>query len=623
MYRLEDFDYIEMYESQKYYNDLFNAIDEHIRIHRDQRHYSKRNTFGRGEALFHLSDDDYYSLESLTSIERNAIIHAVGIIIRELMKRNQVTVFSPECHVDRIGQHHRYLSLSYEKQEGIKTGVKVIWDFKQLHGLDNYLIRLNDLSIKNEVDEVEVIVLEKKYHTAPNSDYHEFNLMGLNELENYNKLVQEKDPGFVKFISIDDFFIQHFGAEEYSIFEAAVNAFNIRNRDLIGYKTIFMPNEIEVEKFINGRVKDLEKFDYKKEMITAIKQLNANRKLSFNTTNILLNNIDSLYEKCSNHYFMDLRYLILTGEEDLSESFISSEWYYYSSFNTDILDKTAIAVGYLKSSEQLIYQLLRLHINDANYNIQLGKKIKSNEIKNNLKNTAGYPKSVPFLDIYEEYFDTTFGSLNTFVRHYQNNGLFEPEFESEWKTFVVNYLFDYCKEDRNEHLHKDNIYSATEIGTIRNRTLLLYFCLLGSFCIDRAGLRKLGGKRAFFKADIYGDLFQDFSDWMESKIEDCKSNSSTVVLSACYDLRNGGEIIQFYETTDFDANNFFKLIEEIDYSVDSFSYDLGKYINERERGIILSNIVKAFLSIRKQLYDENDYHKIILLSYGQGYIEIQ
>lgn len=612
MIRLLDFEDIEMYDSERYYDDIFFAVTEDIKSYRDEKYIADRRNTGKGEAFFHVADDDFNSFEKLIKAERGSIRRAVEIIIRELLRRNKVTIYPPEAHLDRVGRKCYYLTLSYEKTTNKKTGLLVIWNVQELNGFKYFLNRIDELDVKSEVDELEVVVLERKYQDksidAENPLLFKQDHYSLPEIERFNKLAQENIPGLIKFIPLDEFFIQHFGKEEFLIFEKAAGSFNKEKESVIGYKTFFMPNETEVEKFISERIAELKEFDYKHELIETIHQLRQKMELRYQDYNNLLQNIDVQFERCFKRYLSDLRFLIMTGNMDHSESYISSEWYYYSSFETDILDKTAIAVGYIKSAEQLLYQILRTHINGS-YEIQHGK-MRDNTTTRALKNDKDqYPKCIPFIETYEEYFDTTFGSLNTFVNTYRDS-LFEKDTSVEWRTFIVKFLFDYCKKDRNGYLHKDNIYLSSDIKNIRHRTILLYFLLLGSFQLSERDQRLLGGDRAFRKADIVAETFLSFYKWMGSKLQKCNSSTSTIVLTTCYDnSQDMIGIMQFVETDSFDQEKYYKYHEEADYKTDVFKFDLGNYTSEKDKDAFLAGMIKGFLDINKQISDYVNNHE--------------
>lgn len=615
MSQLYDFEEIEMYDSEQYYTDIFNAVTEDIISYRDEKYNAETSNTGKGEAFFHVADDDFNSFEKLINAERGSIRRAVEIIVRELLKRNKVTIHPPEAHLDKAGRKCNYLSLSYEKRPNNKTGLKFIWNVQQLQGFKYFENKVNELDLKSEVDELEVVVLERKYQDksidSENTFLNKKNHYSEPELDRFNKLAQEHMPGFLKFIPLDDFFIQHFGKEEFLIFDKAAGIFNKKKESVVGYKTFFMPNETEVEKFVNERIAELKEFDYKHELIDTIHQLRQKKELRYQDYNNLLQNIDVQFERCFKRYLSDLRFLIMTGNMDHSESYISSEWYYYSSFETDILDKTAIAVGYIKSAEQLLYQILRTHINGS-YEIQHGK-MRNNTTTRALKNDKDqYPKCIPFIETYEEYFDTTFGSLNTFVNTYRDS-LFEKDTSDEWRTFIVKFLFDYCKKDRNGYLHKDNIYLSSDIKNIRHRTILLYFLLLGSFQLSERDQRLLGGDIAYRKADMIAEMFLGFYKWMGSKLQKCNSSTSTIVLTTSYDnSQDRIVLLQFIETDSFDQINYHKYHEEANYETDVFVFDLGKYTSEKDKDTFLAGMIERYLDINKQISDYINNHEFDL-----------
>lgn len=622
MLRIAGFEGIDIFESDKYYKDIFTAVSEDIKDYRDEKYAFDQNASGTTVSLFDISDDDSYAFESLRSKKQGILKHAVKIIIEALMRRNKITQTPPLLYTAITGRNEPYFSIVYLNRCNKRTGVKLLWDIKQLNGTNSLINTIKEKNLMKEVDDIQIVILEKdnsNTNEEQNSNYYYEQNNRESALTRFNKTVHERGYDFISFITFDSFFKALFGTDEYILFQQAVDEFNSQKESMTGYKTLFMPNETEVERFKNKRLGDIKNFNYRFELQRATKELCEKRKITNRDYNYITNDPDNIIKTCLDRYINNLRFLIFIGDADFAESYISSEWYYFSSFETDILDKTAIAVGYLKSAEQLLYRIIRNHINDTNYKIQHIKKIDA-DTADELKDDAGkIPQHIPFDERYEEYFDTTFGSLITFIKTYKDTGLFENDISYQWKKYVIQYLYDYCKDYRNEHLHKDNIYSSDEISGIRKRTLLLYFILLGSFRLDDNNLLLLGGKAAFFKANLIEDLYLRFVEWMDSRIQKCSSNSSIIILQSCFDSDNESELLLFAEADRFDWDEYSNSSDYLNFDSVYLEYYLGLHTSINSRRKVLTEITHNYIKM-KRAAGVTLSHKIILLLYGNGYI---
>ena len=636
MPRLFNFEELEMYESQQYYSDIFSAVADDIRDYRDEKYDPSYSRIRRDEDVFRISDDDYNSFAKLMDKRRGIIRHAVEIILKALMKKNGVKVNEPVRYPDRLGRSNPYLSFSYVNKSNTRTGVKVIGDFDQISGTKYIQHDIEELHIKEEVDDIEIVVLRRIEEQESTSKagiyYYEPDEIEETRFDSFNRNIQQLLPGVIRFVSLEDFFKQHFGDDEYSVFIKSVDDFNRQSESMIGYKSVFMPNELEVKKFKNGRLRSDFIFDFKRVLKTEMTQLHRDDKeFKDEAYYRLRQNIDLLYECCHKRFIDDQRYFALFGDKNFANSYISSEWYYYSSFETDILDKTSVAVGYLKSCEQLLYELLRLHIDDRRYKIQHGaikKGMFPELIQKKENDEVKYYQYIPFKSKYEEIFNTTFGSLNKFVDYYKNDGILDEsliedkELMHDWKHFIIKFLSYYSKNDLNEHLHKVNIYDADEISNIRNRTLLMYFLLLSSFKMDESEVRQIGGEEAFAKFDDIDDVKNGFIEWMDAKIEKTGNAYSKIVLRPCIDGDRNIELLCFAETDEFDLKDYNDEGDRLSYDEDCFEWAPGDCISAKDKGIILASIIKCYLDYAKKR-GVIVKHKIILLLYGYGYHVIE
>lgn len=160
-------------------------------------------------------------------------------------------------------------------------------------------------------------------------------------------------------------------------------------------------------------------------------------------------------------------YKALVGKCDFARSFLTSEYLYNQYNENDRFDYTSIVSGYLKSVEQLMYNIVLFNQDKKDSNNRYyrvgspGKKnalTKSHVEAGKLSATMGnliyffkidYPETVQISN--QAYLDTFFDCLDL-----------------------------YLDECRNQSFHKYNNYDWNRVMKIRNNTFLMYILLLGA-----------------------------------------------------------------------------------------------------------------------------------------------
>lgn len=295
-------------------------------------------------------------------------------------------------------------------------------------------------------------------------------------MQTSNKIEAEEDNSYLWFGAIKDFFEEFFDDEEYSMFVEYAEKFNENAKNLIGYKMMAMPTTDAVASF---KVK-------KAEMLRD----------EFNKYSISFKEeIDKTEFEIIKHNYIDRElYQLITAESDYADSFISSEWYYGIHSITGAIDETGVVTGYLKSIEQLLYDVLKLYLGRKKKRIGLNAK-KKGEFEANYpgENHKGF---IDFVEEYEYYFDTTLGSLIKFIKFKNHSGeFFNKDFfavDDDTIQYLIDTLYEFKDYDRNDHLHKDNLYTLEELETIRGKAIILYSLILGCFAISDDDLELLG-----------------------------------------------------------------------------------------------------------------------------------
>lgn len=187
-------------------------------------------------------------------------------------------------------------------------------------------------------------------------------------------------------------------------------------------------------------------------------------------------------------------YRALTGTKGFAKCFLTAEYLYYIFKDGNYFDYTSVVSGYLKSVEQLIYEILDVNLlfvhESDNYWIKRGnKKIKWKAEKRNhmlRSNPVTNKPQIRFLPQNKKYFDTTMVPMIWFL--YDNDRYLVS---ADGRDTIHELLLRYSQECRNEHFHKENIEIFNEVKAIRNNTYLILYCLLGGCkLLDRKESKK-------------------------------------------------------------------------------------------------------------------------------------
>lgn len=162
-------------------------------------------------------------------------------------------------------------------------------------------------------------------------------------------------------------------------------------------------------------------------------------------------------------------YKALIGRGSFAKCLITSEYLYRNYNSSDQFDFTAIVSGYLKSVEQLMYSIALISLDcirsDGKY-FQIAPKYGDKRI------TIDFTTA----NLRENKVDTTIGSLCHFFRINKDT----MSIYDQNKETVMDCLFCYADECRNESFHKHNISEWRRVELIRHNTFFIYVLLLGA-----------------------------------------------------------------------------------------------------------------------------------------------
>lgn len=353
----------------------------------------------------------------------HSILYETGNLIMRLFKNNNITYIP----IDR--NEHSYFMPFFRNEDG----KKIAYIFSS--SLTTRIEHWQELREKYKLDGIKVVALI--------------------ELQEDEELIdqtisfeEELTDGFVKYLAIKEIF-NMISENEYNVYLGYAQKFNQDIRELIGYSTISIPSKDMMFDFKEKLSYKIRNFDYRSYL----------KEFSENNINLILHN-----------YIENERFRVVLGEGDLAESFLSAEWYYSMHRSTSGIEQTAIIAGYIKSIEQLLYQIIRLSINS-------GKKIRK-------KNDRIF---IQYSTDNEDDVDYTLGSMIQYVKYYSELW----EIKNSERRFVLDALSKYRIKCRNDHFHRDNIHKISDIDEIRNQTFILFALLLGGTKISEVEIVKM------------------------------------------------------------------------------------------------------------------------------------
>ena len=255
-----------------------------------------------------------------------------------------------------------------------------------------------------------------------------------------------------------------FGKEEEFAFADAMGDFKEEMHNAIGYQVTELCSPYNLAKLKSELDAELKAFDYDSIKTNRFTVLVANGE---EDKELRKKNYDII----KNVFINNGRYKLLLGNGDFAESFLTSEWLYKKYFMLEELDNTFIVSGYLKSIEQLLWDII--------FMVGQGRKIRKVTIDE--KN--------------EDVIDKTLGALQSFISNWSNMDLFQNAFGGG-KSYVRDYLAiqisDWRNDYRNGYFHKHALKKKERIDAIREETYFLYLLILGAVWMTPEQVKKLG-----------------------------------------------------------------------------------------------------------------------------------
>lgn len=332
------------------------------------------------------------------------------------------------------------LHASICKTDGGKgRGVYTMEDKQRLHflGQEKFVNfpRVNWFNFKESSDsctDVYAILIEK-------------NALGTKFVEQANAVLTQANIHSKCFFLLEDYVCNRFGANFWNELYETLKQIERKAKNFQWFGLINFYNRLTKDDFIDQAKLTLTTFDYDTRL-TKLPNPIGNRDFSILRCN-----------------FISGRYSLLLGDEDFCRSFITSEWLYKNLNNNDLLEKTFIITGYMKSVEQLLAYVIK---NTADTKSKISVQ------------SGGYLVNV---DIHSEnFYKATLGNMMYYLKDYENRKIYFEEITREAINKMMSIIREWINDERNGYFHKDNIQSVERVTEIRAKTFDLYFLVLST-----------------------------------------------------------------------------------------------------------------------------------------------
>lgn len=334
-----------------------------------------------------------------------------------------------------------------------------ILSFLQFHNNKSYLYYFKNYGLPSELDNCILSQLISKFSV---SKVHLISLTSGNPKSYLFNDTSLSDP--ISELELETFFKNIFNENEYNDFISFTCEFTAKVNSI---------NSISIIKPLTNTTK-----------YHFIKNINSFL-LSDKFKNIIKEDSITLVDKSASltlineNFFKKERYRSITRKSSYSDSLITAEWMYESLKKVNNIDYTVISLGYFKSLEQFLCELVKSHRNED-------KKIKRMTYKELYK----LPHKIYLNDsaIKKEYLNFMLDSLITFINDYPD--MFMSNIDKVTLEHIT-FLLNKAKKIRNGYFHKDNMTNWDVVVESRKVTYLTIYYLLGSINIDEKQINAL------------------------------------------------------------------------------------------------------------------------------------
>ena len=438
-------------------------------------------------SLIDIGGDDYRQYESIMQGCESIVFEMLADVVKALIEEYKIPVkyydlrtssvdsyyVGQDKHwLDYIDQHEEKEVLAFSRTDKYKD---VLYIFKQF-GIGKRIPQ-------KTLDEVmKATQLTKQcYISYVEND-------AFSEIINHNNNTNDPTRGTGIF-SFKQFIEGLFGKDEYSLFKQYADQFASKVKEYFGFSLVrtLKPNAIlNFKKFVRDEINKIDA-----EKLGVISSIEESQRTVI-----------------ENHFFMDRNYELLLGKSDFAKSYMTAEWLFFSLKDAGNVDLTAIAMGYFKSIEQLLFNYLCLHTYE----------------KDGISRKVYVGAGKPFADIYgnadltdalvtdkEKAKYLTLGSLTGFFGYHdlgsgrwykRNQVLLAAEINDKTYEFIIDTLGS-ISDLRNGYFHKENLEDWEDVRKARETAQRVFYLLLGAYALSDADKDQLGLIRVDEHDDYY------------------------------------------------------------------------------------------------------------------------
>lgn len=458
-----------MNTTEVYENIILTSCFSRLKSIRNRWREDKADKYGLA-TIIDIGGEDYRSYDFIMDRCEAVVLEMIPYLIMELLKaygikaswyqikRTDAHVYSvndTENWPDYVVQGNKQPVFVFSCDDATHKGILYI--FKE-YGIGNHLPKslIDTIIEENELNYYCYIsIVEQEAYK---------------EILNHNN--NENDPSRgTGIFSLKQFFESFFGMEEYELFKKYADDLTNKVKDYYGFEIVrtLKPNTLHNYRRI---VRDnLLSFD--------IEQIDLGGRLSQNQRSII-----------ETKFFDEKNYEIMTGTGDFAQSYMTAEWLFTSLTKVGNIDLTAIAMGYFKAIEQLLFAYIKLHTNEkdgATRRIHVGK--------------AGLLHITDALmEDEQKTKDMNLGSLTGFFGFYnidkkqyweRNKDLLVTGIDNNTYEYIIDVLSGIVGL-RNGFFHKHNLLDWEKVVESRNSARLVFYLLLGSYKLSDSDKKALG-----------------------------------------------------------------------------------------------------------------------------------
>ena len=248
-----------------------------------------------------------------------------------------------------------------------------------------------------------------------------------------------------KFYTFEEFVTVMFGNDAWEMINDALLKVQLAAEELQWFELARTTNSKNIMSFNESLKDEIMNFDYYTEL---------------SKTSVVID--DTSFAVIGDRFINSEKYLRLFDYSDFSKSFLTSEWLYKNHMKNDLLDKTYVITGYLKSIEQLLFAVIGSM--GASHTIGISS-----------------PDGIKMVTVDSpDFFKATLGNMVYFLKNINNRDVYHSGISKTSISGISLIINKWVQSERNGFFHKHNMSSIEKVNEIRSNTFLLYYLILGS-----------------------------------------------------------------------------------------------------------------------------------------------